>query len=184
MHEIIEKHISDFDSNVEFVKKDMATLRTGRANPIMVENIAIDSYGVKTPLKQLASINVPEARTLVIQPWDQNLVKEIEKGIIDAKLGISPVNEGKVIRLTVPQLTAESRQELVKNVHKKLEEARIKIRSVRDKIRDEILSAHKNNAITEDDKFDALKELDSVTKDYNDTIKELGEAKEKEIMTI
>jgi ribosome recycling factor len=184
MNEIISQHENQFLEVIEYTKKELATLRTGRANPVIVENVQVESYGVMTPLKQLASISVPEARTLVITPWDHNVIKDIEKAIVEANIGISPVNEGKLIRLTIPQLTAESRKELVKNVQQRLENGRIKIRGIRDKIRDEIIKSEKSKSITEDDKFTALKELDTATKKYNDNIKEIGDKKEEEIMTI
>jgi len=167
-----------------FLKKDIASLRTGRAHPNMVENIMVESYGVKSPLKQLASITVPEARTLKIQPWDKSILKNIEKSIIEAKIGINPVNEGTIIRVTVPQMTSEDRLKLVKNLHEKLEQAKVKIRLVRDETREKIVLAEKNKEITEDDKFDFLKELDNYIKEQNDTVKKIGEDKEKELMTI
>jgi len=184
MNSIIKKHFEDLDLVIAYVKKELATLRTGRANPIILENIPVDSYGVKTPLKQLSSISVPEARTMTIQPWDQNLIKEIEKAITEANIGLTPVNEGKLLRITVPQLTTESRKELVKNVHKKVEDARIRLRGVRDKIREEIITAEKEKEFSEDEKFESLKSLDELIKEYNEKIRAIGEEKEKEIMTI
>lgn len=184
MHSIIENHNKTFEDILEFSKKELATLRTGRANSIMVENIVVESYGAKMPIKQMAAISVPDARTLVIQPWDQNVIKEIEKAIVEADIGIRPVNEGKILRLVIPELTSESRQELVKNLHKRMEQGKIKLRNLRDKIREEIMNAEKDKQITEDDKFAALKDLDETTREYVEKIKTLADTKEKEIMTI
>lgn len=184
MHPLIEKHRQSYHEVVEKAKKEFATLRTGRASPIIVENIMVSAYGVKTPIKQLASISVPEARTLIIQPWDIHIVKEIEKAIIEARIGLTPINEGKILRLTVPSLTSESRKELARNVHQKIENSRIQLRNIRDAIREEIMVAERGKEITEDDKYVSLKDLDEITKQFNDIIVQLGEKKENEIMTI
>ena len=163
---------------------ELQTLRVGRANPLMVEGIMVEAYGARAPLKQMASITVPEARTLVIQPWDKSVIKEIEKAIVVANIGINPVNEGQQLRLVVPVLTEESRRELTKSVGEKMEKARIILRQLRDKMREEIVKQERNKEITEDDKFAQQKKLDDAVKEYNDRIKEIGEKKEKEIMTI
>lgn len=184
MQQILDSHKEDFDKSLAVLENDLATMRVGRANPLIVENINIDAYGVKTPLKQLASISVPEARTLLIQPWDKQLSKDIEKGIIEANIGINPVNEGQQIRLTVPQLTEESRKELTKSVGEKMERARIAVRQLRDKVRTEVDKKEKAKELTEDDKYDIQKKLDDMVKDYNEKIKLIGEKKEKEIMTL
>ncbi|MDX9892956.1 MAG: ribosome recycling factor [Patescibacteria group bacterium] len=174
----------DFDKALELLKDDLATLRVGRANPIMVENILVEAYGSKTPLKQLASIAVPEARTILIQPWDKGVNKDIEKAIIAADIGINPVNEGAQIRLSIPPLTEESRRELTKSVGEKMEKTRITVRQLRDKIKDEINQQEKAKMITEDDKYSLQKKLDEMVKDYNEKIKGIGDKKEEEIMTI
>ena len=184
MDSIIDSHKSDFDKSLENLKGELATLRVGRANSIMVENILVEAYGTKTPLKQLASISIPEARTILIQPWDKTIAKDIEKSIIQANIGINPVNEGQQIRLTIPPLTEESRRELTKSVGEKMEKTRIVIRQIRDKVREVIIKMEKNKEITEDDKYDLQQDLDDLVKDYNDQIKKMGETKEKEIMTI
>ncbi|MFA6215145.1 MAG: ribosome recycling factor [Patescibacteria group bacterium] len=184
MATLLDNYKSDFDKSLENLKADLATLRVGRANPMIVENIFVEAYGVKTPLKQLASIAVPEARTILIQPWDKAIAKDIEKAIIIADIGINPVNEGQQIRLTVPQLTEESRKELTRSVGEKMEKTRIIIRQLRDKAREEAVKQEKNKEITEDDKYDFQKKLDEIIKDYNDQIKEIGAKKEQEIMTL
>jgi len=180
----LNQYKPNFEKSLDILKSDLQTLRVGRANPIMVENILVDVYGSKTSIKQMASITVPEVRTLLIQPWDKSVVKEVEKALIEANLGINPVNEGAQIRLTIPPLTEESRIELTKSVGDKMEKTRITIRQLRDKIKDTVVKQEKNNELTEDDKFDAIKKLDELVKDYNDKVKTAGEAKEKEIMTL
>src|SRR3989344_6192415 len=165
MPDLLESYKEDFEKALSHLKDELATLRVGRANPIMVENILVESYGTKMPMKQLASIAVPAARTLVIQPCDKNIIKDIEKAIIAANIGISPVNEGQQIRLTIPQLTEESRRELVKSVGEKAEKARIALRQIRDKVKEEIIKQEKDKEITEDDKYDLIKKLDDKVKD-------------------
>lgn len=184
MNQYIEKYKNEFDNSFKFLKKEVSSLRIGRASPALVENIHVDSYGVKTPIVQLASIATPDARSITIQPWDKSIIKNIEKGIIEANIGINPVNEGNIIRITMPHLTQEDREKLVKILQQKVEQGRIKIRLVRDKVRDDILGAEKNKNITEDDKYDFLKEIDEFTKKQNDTIEEFSKIKQKEIMSI
>ena len=182
--QIIEQHKPEFEKGLEMLKNELTTLRVGRANPMMVEGILVDAYGSKMPIKQMASITVPEARTLLIQPWDKALSKEVEKAIIQANIGISPVNEGAQIRLTVPQLTEENRKELVKQVREKLEKIKIVFRQVRDKIKDTIGKMEKDKELTEDDRFLLLKKLDETTKEYTTKAEEMSDKKEDEIMTI
>ncbi len=184
MNQYIEKYKHEFDNAFEFFKKEVSSLRIGRASPALVENIHVDSYGVKTPIVQLASIATPDARSLTIQPWDKSIIKNIERGIIEANIGINPVNEGNIIRITMPHLTQEDRKKLVKILLQKTEQGRIKSRLIRDKVRDDILKAEKNKDITEDDKFDFLKEVDEFTKEQNENIEKFSKNKEKEIMTI
>ena len=184
MSSLLDSYKKDFDKALENLNGELATMRVGRANPMIVENILIEAYGARTPLKQLASISVPEARTILIQPWDKTVAKDIEKGIREANVGINPVNEGAQIRLSVPPLTEESRKELTKAVGEKMEKSRIVIRQIRDRVRDEIAKQEKHKEISEDDKYNLQKKLDELVKDYNDKIKNVGEKKEQEIMTL
>jgi len=184
MSSLIDNYKSDFGRAIDSLTNELATLRVGRANPVMVENILVQAYGVKTPLKQLASITVPEARTILIQPWDKTVTKDVEKAIVEANIGINPVNEGAQIRLSIPPLTEESRKELTKSVGEKMEKARISIRQIRDKVKEEIVRQEKNKEITEDDKYDLQKKLDELVKDYNEQIKKSGDKKSEEIMTL
>lgn len=184
MSTYIDQHIDEFNSAITHLNDELKSLRIGRAHPGLVEDIMITAYGAKTPLKQLASIAAPEARSLTIQPWDKSVVKDIEKGLIEANIGINPVNEGDVIRLTVPQMTEETRKDLAKKIGEKVEQARIRVRQVRDKVKEAAVRAEKNNEVTEDDKFAILKKLDEKVKELNDQIKEIGDKKEAELMQI
>lgn len=184
MNQFFTPHKSEFDKAIEHLQNELAAIRTGRANPASLENILIESYGAKTPLKQLASISVPEARCLIVQPWDKNITKDIEKAITQANLGLQVVNEGSLLRVIVPQLTEESRQELVRLLKEKLEKGRIAVRQLRDKIKDEIIEKERAGELTEDDRYTLQKELDELTNEYNTKIKELGEKKEREITTV
>ena len=181
MEQLLATYKPDFDKSLSLLSQELATLRIGRANPIIVEHVGVEAYGVKTPLKQLASIAVPEARTLVITPWDKSIIKDIEKAIVLANIGINPVNEGSQLRLTVPALTEESRKELVRSVNEKMEKTRIAMRQLRDKVKDDITSQEKNGQLTQDDRYDLQKKLDDLVKDYNDQIKMLGEKKKKRL---
>ena len=184
MDQILQNHKPEFEKSLDVLKSELAALRIGRANPLIVENILVESYGTKTPLKQVASINVPSARTLLVQPWDKSIIKDIEKAIIAANIGINPVNEGTQLRLTVPQLTEESRKELVKSAGEKIEKARIAIRQIRDRIKEVIIKQEKDKEITEDDRYGLIEKLDELVKDYNNQIKDIGDKKEVEIMSL
>ena len=169
---------------IEFFKKDISSLRTGRANPAILDGILVEAYGTKTPLVGLASITVTEARSIVVSPWDKNLTKDVEKAIVAANLGINPVNIGDKVKLVAPLLTEENRKELVKKLEEKMETSRISLRQARDEIKELIESAFKNKEINEDDKFRFFKELDEEIARQNDELKKLKEKKQEEIMTI
>jgi ribosome recycling factor len=182
--EIITQYQPRFQKLLDHLLDDLKSLRTGRATPALVEDIKIEAYGALTPLVGLASITCPDSKSVVIEPWDKGLVKEIEKGLQEAKLGINPTVAGTVIRLNMPPMTEESRRDLTKVLHDKLEHSRISVRNIRDEIKGEILGAEKDNSITEDDRYRLLEQMDKNVGEWNDKIKEIGEAKEKEIMTI
>ena len=184
MNKYIQAKQGDFSKTIDFFKKDIASLRTGRANPGVLDGILVEAYGAKTPLVGLASITVPEARSLVVSPWDKSIIKEVEKAITAAALGLNPVNEGAQIRLVVPQLTEENRRELAKRLSEKMETGRISLRQTRDEIKEAIEAAFKNKEISEDDKFRFVKELDEEVSRRNDELKKIKEKKEEEIMTI
>ena len=181
---IVTDSSKEFDKKIEHFRTDIASLKTGRANPSVLDNVMVDAYGGKMPINQLGSIGVPESRCMLIQPWDKSVIKDIEKAIIEANLGFSPVNEGDKIRINLPLMTEESRKEIAKTLHKKIEDARISVRTVREEIKDEIMKAAEEKKFGEDEKFTLLEDLDKKVAEYNDKIKKIGEEKEEEIMTI
>lgn len=174
----------EFTKVIDFLKADIASLRTGRASAAMVEGVKAEAYGALQPLKALASIMVSDPKTLAIEPWDKSVLAAVEKGLRDAGLGVNPVNDGRLIRLTLPELTSERRQELVKVLHQKLEHARVSVRQVREEVRELIAGEFKDKTITEDEKFRLQEELDKMVKGFNDEIQKIGEGKEKEIVTV
>lgn len=184
MNKYIQTKQNDFIKSVDFFKKDISSLRTGRANPSILDGVFVDAYGTKTALSGLASISVPEARSIVISPWDKSISKDIEKAITAANLGINPVNEGDKIRLVVPQLTEENRKALVKKLNEKTETAKIALRQIRDRIKETIEEAFESKTIGEDEKFRFFKELDEEIASRNDELKKIKDKKEEEIMTI
>ncbi|MFH1394780.1 MAG: ribosome recycling factor [Candidatus Omnitrophota bacterium] len=167
---------------LESVKKQFLTIRTGRAHPSLVEAVKVDYYGTKTPLKQLANITVPEPRLIVIQAWDKGAMSFIEKAILTSDIGITPVNDGKVIRLSMPQLTKERREELVKVLHRIVEEGKVSIRNTRHHANDEAAKLEKNNSMTEDDKFLTKERVQKLTDEYIKKLETVLSEKEKEIM--
>jgi ribosome recycling factor len=174
----------DFNKVIEFLKTDISGLRTGRASSAMVDTITVEAYGIRQPLKAVASITVVDQKTLMIDPWDKSILGAVEKGIREANIGANPVNDGRGIRLSMPELTVERRQELIKILHQRLENARISVRKVREEIRDMISAEEKDGGMSEDEKFKLQEELDKMTKDYNEEIKVIGDKKEEEINTI
>ncbi|PIT88209.1 MAG: ribosome recycling factor [Candidatus Magasanikbacteria bacterium CG10_big_fil_rev_8_21_14_0_10_36_32] len=174
----------EFNKTIDFLKTEVSGLRTGRASAAIVETVLVEAYGTRQSLKAAASITVADSKTLNIEPWDKSLLGAIEKGIRDSGLGLNPVNDGRMIRLFLPELTVERRQELIKVLHQKLENARISIRKIREEVRDLILAAEESNEISEDERFRLQEELDKVVKDFNEKIKDMGERKEEEINTI
>ncbi|MFC1678226.1 ribosome recycling factor [Patescibacteria group bacterium] len=184
MNQYIELKKEEFVKAITFFKKEIATLRTGRANPNILEGIQVDAYGTKTPINGVATINVPDGQSIVVAPWDKNVVKDVEKALIQADLGVGVVNEGEKIRLTIPKMTEENRKDIVKKINEKQEAARITIRQVRDEIKSDIEKAEEDKEITEDDKFRFIKELDDEVHNVNDELKELRDKKEEEIMTV
>lgn len=184
MKTIIESKKQDLDKTVEHLLVEMGKIRTGRANPALVENLMIDYFGSKTPLKQVASINAPEARLLVIQPWDKSSLAAIEQAMRESDLNLNPNNDGQVIRINIPPLTEERRKELVKLLNQRAEDAKISIRNIREEAWKEIQNMEKEGKISEDDKFSGKDQLQKVIDEYNKKIDETREKKEKEILTI
>lgn len=181
---VIDEKKYNFEKAISHLKGELNSIRTGRANPTLVENIIVNYYGTKTPLQQLANISVPDTRYIIIQPWDKNTIKDIEKSINASDLGLNPINEGNIIRIVIPALTEERRKDLSKVVHQKIEETRVSIRNIREEVWRTIKDKKTSSEITEDDMFQQQKELQKVIDEYNEKIKTMGDEKEKEIMTI
>lgn len=181
MDRILKTAKGKMEAAVEAVKKHFSTIRTGRAHPRLVEGIRVDYYGTKTPLKQLASITAPEPRLIVIQPWDKSSMSMIEKAILTSDVGITPANDGKVIRLSMPQLTQERREELAKVLHKVAEEGRVSIRNSRHASNEEAAKLEKDNKMTEDDKFETKEKVQKLTDEYIEKIDTTLKDKETEI---
>ena len=173
----MEKTLSVFEGN-------LSEIRAGRANPAILNKIKIDYYGVPTPISQVAGVSVPEARLIVIQPWDLSILKEIEKEILKSDIGINPNNDGKVIRLNFPELNEERRKEIVKNIKKIAEEAKVAIRSIRRDGIEEFKKKQKDSEITEDELKTAEDEIQKITDKNIDEIDKLLAEKEKEVMSI
>ena len=166
------------------MKKEFSALRTGRATPALVEDIPVSAYGSIMEIKGLASIAIPDARSIAIEPWDKGLTQSIEKAIRDAGIGLNPAVDGQVIRVYIPQMTEENRKQMVKILKEKMEDARIALRGTREEIREDILAKEKINEVTEDEKFKLFDELDKLTKEFSDEVGTIGDNKEQEIMTI
>ncbi|MDR0457015.1 MAG: ribosome recycling factor [Treponema sp.] len=166
------------------LKEGFASLRTGRASAALFDKIKVDYYGEKSPLNQVANISVPEARLIVIQPWDKNLMGEIEKAIRSSELSLNPSNDGKVIRIAIPPLTEERRKELVKLAKNQAEQSRVAIRNIRRDGNDELKKMLKDASITEDDESKSSADLQKLTDNYIDKVNQILEEKEKEIMEV
>jgi len=179
----VKKNVEDrMRKTVEITKREYSTIRTGRASASLVEGIKVDYYGTPTPLKQIASILTPEARLIIIQPWDPTAVEGIEKAILASDLGITPNNDGKIIRLSMPPLTQERREELGKVVKKLAEDGKISIRSIRRDANDQLKKVEKKESVPEDERFKSQEEVQKLTDKYIGDIDKLLEEKEKEIL--
>lgn len=173
-----------FDQVLEKLNEDFAGIRTGRASTGLVENIMVSYYGSAAPLKQMATISTPDAAQIVIQPWDKNSLGDIELAIRNSDINLSPVNDGSVVRISLPPMTEERRIELIKNIHSKGEEARVVLRNVRGETWEKIKRMEKEKEITEDDRYSAEKELNELIDDYNKKIESAIVEKEGEIRKI
>ncbi|HAO81667.1 MAG: Ribosome-recycling factor [Parcubacteria group bacterium GW2011_GWA1_43_27] len=184
MKQFIEQAKPKLDKAIEHLKVQLSGIRSGRAIPALVEHVKAEAYGTMTPLIELAGITAPEPRLLVVSPWDKSIIKEVEKALQAANLGVQPTVDGDVVRLNFPSLTEERRRELVKMVNNKLEETKVAIRNVREEIMKELKEQKGTGEISEDDFFATQKDLQKIIDEQNESIKQLGEEKEKEIMTI
>ena len=184
MEQLFKTTEEKMNKTIEALERDYKAVRAGRATAAVLERISVDYYGVPTPIHQMAAISVPEARTLIIQPWDSSTLKEIEKAILTSEIGINPQNDGKIIRLNFPPLTEERRKEIVKDVRKKAEDSKIAIRNQRRSALDDLKSLKKNNKITEDDEQNGEKKIQNLTDKFCKEIDNIAAAKEKDIMEI
>ncbi len=185
---MIKETIADAESRMgktmEALQRDLGSVRTGRASPALVDRIIVDYYGTPTPLNQMAGISVPEARLLVIQPWDRGSIIDIEKAIMKSELGITPSNDGTVIRLGIPPLTEERRKQLVKVVHSTVEEAKVSVRNIRRDSMHQVRELLAEKMISEDDERRAEHQLDEITKKYVDEADKIGKVKEHEVLEV
>lgn len=172
------------DKTIDVLKQNLSEVRAGRANPAILNKVTVSYYGTPTPINQVAGISVPEARLIMIQPWDASILKDIEKAILAADIGINPNNDGKVIRLAFPELTEERRKELVKEIKKMAEESKVAIRSSRRDGIDRAKAMQKNSEITEDDLKSAEDTIQKLTDKKIDEIDKILSDKEKEILTV
>ena len=184
MEEIIKKTEDKMEKSIEVFKKELATLRAGRAVPSLLDKVIVNYYNNPTPLNQLATISAPEPRLLVIQPWDKNVIGEIEKGILKSDLGLTPNNDGNIISLPIPQLKEERRKELVKTIKKKAEDTKVAIRNIRREANDLLKTEEKNGRISEDNLRLFQEEVQELTKNEIEKVDKILELKEKEIMEV
>ncbi|MGN0630025.1 MAG: ribosome recycling factor [Ruminococcus sp.] len=184
MKEVMKETEEKMKKTLTRLEKDLAAIRAGRANPAVLDKVVVDYYGAPTPIQQMAAVSVAEARILVIQPWDMSSLKSIEKAILASDIGITPTNDGKVLRLAFPQLTEDRRKELCKTIKKYGEEAKVAVRNVRRDAMDKLKSMKKNSELTEDDVKNGEKDVQKLTDRYCDDVDKTIADKEKEIMSI
>lgn len=184
MQESLQVYEDKMNKTLEVLESDYMTIRAGRANPHVLDKIKVDYYGTPTPLQQVGNINVPEARMIIIQPWEKSLLKAIEKAILTSELGINPTNDGSVIRLVFPELTEERRKELVKDVKKKGEAAKVAVRNIRRDANDFFKKQQKADEISEDDLAEAEDDIQKLTDKMIGRIDKAIEAKSKELLTV
>ncbi len=182
--EVIEQLKEKMESSVEALKRELVKIRTGRASLSLLDDVSVDAYGSKMPLNQVAALTIPESRMIAIQPWDPQMLSVIEKAIHSSDLGLTPSNDGKIIRLTIPQLTEERRKELVRQVKKTSEEFRVAVRNVRREANDTLKSMKKNKELSEDEMFRLQEEAQKETDAFIRQIDEIAAGKEKEVMEV
>lgn len=185
---MIEKTLSDTDTKmqkaVDALARELAAIRTGRATPALVEHIRVDYHGVPTPVNQIASISVPEAKMIVIQPWDRSSIRSIEKAILTSDLDLNSTSDSNVIRIVIPPLTEERRKDLIRVVHKRLEEAKITLRNLRREGIEKLRQAEKNREISQDQNTRASEQLQKLTDNFVERVNHIGQDKETEIMEV
>jgi ribosome recycling factor len=185
---MIEQIITEINGRmqkaVEALTRDLATIRTGRASPALVEHIKADYHGILTPINQMASISIPDAKMILIQPWDSSSIRSIEKAILTSDLGLNPISDSRVLRIPIPPLTEERRKELTKAVHKRLEDARIALRNLRREGIEKLRQLEKDKGISQDQCARASEQLQKLIDNFVDKINNIGHTKEKEIMEV
>jgi ribosome recycling factor len=184
VNEIIQETRDRMTKSLQALEKDMSRVRTGRATLSILDPVKVDYYGTLTPLKQMASIAVPESRLITVQPWDVSAIKEVEKGILKANLGLTPASDGKIIRITIPPLTEERRKEIAKTVHKTCEDYKVALRNIRRDANDTLKSFQKDGEISEDENFKAQKQVQDLTDEFIRKVDAIFSVKEKEILEI
>lgn len=175
---------SRMDGSIDHFKRDLASIRTGRASLALLEPIRVDYYGTPTPLNQMATLSVPESRLINIQPWDPASIGDIEKAILRSDLGLTPVNDGKLIRIAIPPLTEDRRRELVKLVKQKAEDARVAVRNVRREGNDQLKAKEKDKSLSEDEYHKGLAQVQKITDERIKQVDEIAERKEREVMEV
>ena len=184
INDVLRESEAKMKKSVESLRHHLGTIRTGRASPALVEHLPVDAYGSSMPLNQLAGISVPEARLIVIQPYDASTMKAIEKAIQNSELGINPSNDGRVIRLAIPQLTEERRRDLTKLVRSRVEESKVALRNIRRESLDDLRQLEHEKLISEDDQRRAQERLQELTDRYTRDLDQIGAAKEAEVMEV
>ena len=184
MNEKLQKYEEKMESALKHLNKELASIRAGRANPAILDKVTVDYYGTPTPISQLASVAIPDSRTITIQPWDRGAFAGVEKAILKSDLGLTPVNDGKIIRISIPPLTEDRRKELGKLARKSGEEAKVAVRNVRRDANDQLKKLEKDKAISEDELKKATDDVQKLTDKYVAKVDEKCAAKEKEIMDL
>ena len=184
IEEVLSKTGANMQKAIEALGRELVTIRTGHATPALLDYVKVDYYGVPTPLNQIASIRAPEAQLLIIQPWERDALPHIEKAILKSDLGLNPSNDGNIIRLVIPPPTEERRKDLVKMVKKKTEERKMILRNMRQDTVGKLKSMEKSKEISQDEHYSALERLQKITDTFIEKGKQMGEAKEKEIMEV
>lgn len=180
----LDPYRAEFEKVVTFLQRELGTIRTGRATPVIIEDVPVEVYGSRMTVKQLASITATDARTLQVDPWDKAVLKDIEKGIRLAQPSINPVSDGKSLRIPMPSLTEDARRELTKLIGQKVEHAKQGLRKIRDDARSTIIEAERAKQLSEDDRYRFQKKLDEMSEEYTAKLREFGEKKAAEIMTV
>ena len=184
INEVLQETEERMAKSVKAFEKEMAKVRTGRASTALLDNVRVDYYGTSTPLNQMASISVPESRLLTVKPWDGSVINDVEKAILKANLGVTPSNDGKLIRISIPPLTEDRRKEIVKSVNQTCEEYKVAIRNIRRDSNENLKDLQKEGDISEDDSFKAQKSVQDLTDKHIQKLDDIFAEKEKEILEV